>query len=127
MATIEFFYDSYAILEYVDGNPKYQKYFEEPIGITSIPNLMEVYYHLLRTKTEEQADEIFDSFLAVSSDYSTLELKNGMKKRLEMKQQMKLNISFVDALGYSIALQRGLKFLTGDREFEGMPNVEYVK
>jgi hypothetical protein len=33
----------------------------------------------------------------------------------------------VDALGYSYSRKLGIKFLTGDKEFSEMENVEYVK
>ena len=37
------------------------------------------------------------------------------------------NMSYVDALGYAIAMRRKVKFLTGDMAFERLPNVEYAK
>jgi len=39
----------------------------------------------------------------------------------------KRNLSYVDCIGYIIAKQRNIKFLTGDKEFEYMENVEFVK
>ncbi len=33
------------------------------------------------------------------------------------------NISYADALGYNLALKNKLKFLTDDREIEGLDNV----
>ena len=32
-----------------------------------------------------------------------------------------------DCIGYIIAKRLGMKFLTGDKEFEGFENVEFVK
>ena len=32
-----------------------------------------------------------------------------------------------DCVGYVVAKRVGVKFLTGDREFKDMPNVEFVK
>ena len=43
----------------------------------------------------------------------------------ERKNEKKL--SLIDCLGYVIAKSLGMRFLTGDREFEGMANVEFVK
>ena len=37
------------------------------------------------------------------------------------------NLSYVDYIGYILAKQRNVKFLTGDKEFENMDNVEFVK
>lgn len=119
----EFFYDSYAIIEYLKGNKKYQKYFKEPIGITTRMNLMEVYYALL--DDEDYADEVFTSFSTVTVEMSDDIIKKSMKKRKELKKQG-LNISYPDAIGYVIALEKNIKFLTGDKEFKNLPNVEFI-
>jgi len=39
----------------------------------------------------------------------------------------KSNLSYVDCIGYILAKELKVGFLTGDREFEGMDNVEFVK
>ena len=36
-------------------------------------------------------------------------------------------LSLVDALGYSCSRKLGIRFLTGDKEFFEMENVEYIK
>lgn len=36
-------------------------------------------------------------------------------------------LSTADCVGYAYALKNGLTFLTGDKEFEGLLNVEFVK
>ena len=36
-------------------------------------------------------------------------------------------LSLIDALGYSCSRKLGINFLTGDREFLDMENVEYIK
>jgi len=122
-----YFYDSYAIIEYVQGNSFYEKYFkDDPLGITTKLNLIEVYYSFIDDL--EVADDVFDTFRTVCVDFSDDELKESVyfrkRTRLEKKGS---SISYVDALGYVIAKKRGLKFLTGDQEFEDFNNVEYVK
>jgi hypothetical protein len=49
-----------------------------------------------------------------------------MKFRLKMKKKKKA-LSYVDALGYTIANRMKIRFLTGDIAFEDVPNVEYVR
>ena len=120
----EYFYDSYAIIEFLKGNKKYQKYFKDPLGITTKLNLMEVYYSLLHN--EDYANEIYSSFLTVVIEPSDIQIKEAMKKRKELKDQG-LNISYADAIGYVISLDKKIRFLTGDREFKTLPNVEFVK
>ena len=43
------------------------------------------------------------------------------------KQLNKRNVSMTDSIGYCLAQQLGIKFLTGDTEFENMDGVEFVK
>src|SRR5438128_863953 len=49
-----------------------------------------------------------------------------MRRRLQLRRK-KLNLSYADALGYTVAVRPGLRFLTGDEEFETLDDVEYVK
>jgi len=41
--------------------------------------------------------------------------------------QEKRKFSLIDCVGYSVAESLAIPFLTGDQEFEDLPNVEYVK
>ena len=59
-------------------------------------------------------------------DFASADIIGSMKLRLTLKQDGR-NISYADALGYFLALKNKLKFLTGDKEFEGLEGVEYVK
>ena len=36
-------------------------------------------------------------------------------------------LSYIDCIGYLVAIKSNLKFLTGDRQFENRTNVEFVK
>ena len=40
---------------------------------------------------------------------------------------LKKDISMTDCIGYFLAKSLGIKFLTGDKEFENMKDVEFVK
>ena len=42
-------------------------------------------------------------------------------------EHAKKELSWADCIGYAIAQQEGLKFLTGDSQFKGMPHVKFVK
>jgi uncharacterized protein len=41
--------------------------------------------------------------------------------------QEKRKFSLIDCVGYSVAESLTIPFLTGDKEFEDLPNVVYVK
>ena len=88
---------------------------------------MELYYASLRDSNEETAERDYETFVPAEVEIPEKTLKNAMKKRLEFQQKKKMNISYVDAIGYQYALENNLKFLTGDREFKGVENVEFVK
>ena len=119
-----FFADSYAIIDYLKGNKNFTKYFEENEIITTRLNLMEVYYSALREATEELAEDYFDSFLGKCISLEDETIKKAMKFKLKEKAK---KISYVDAVGYQIALEKNIKFLTGDKQFKEMKNVEFVK
>ena len=85
---------------------------------------MELYYQLLAIYDKKIALEFFRRYgefvVPVSNDI----IIEAMDFR---KEHYKQNISYVDCLGYIIARKMKIPFLTGDRQFEGMDNVEFVK
>lgn len=119
-----FFADSYAIIDYFKGNQKFKKYFEENETITTKLNLMEVYYSALLESTEEKAGEYYDFFLDKCIDFDDDTIKKAMKLRFKEKSK---KLSYVDALGYQISLEKNVKFLTGDKQFKELKNVEFIK
>ncbi len=117
------FFDSYAFIEIIRGNPNYSRFRESEIA-TSKLNLMEVYYYILRKFGKEAADKFYDDAVQYSIEIADSEMKNAMFFRLQNKS---LNLSYVDCIGYVLARSSGLKFLTGDIQFKDMSNVEFVK
>ncbi len=119
-----FFADTYALIDYFKGNKNYKKYFEENEIITTKFNLMELYYSALKETSEWLANLYFDSLLTNCVKVNDELLKKAMKFKLKEKKK---HLSYVDAIGYQIALSKKVKFLTGDKEFKKMKNVEFVK
>jgi hypothetical protein len=120
---INYFFDSYAIIELVSGNPVYAKFAEEPVTIT-IFNLAEIYYSALNNIDELKTEEIYEKYKWCVVEISDEVLKEAMKFR---KNNKKRNLSYSDCIGYISALKNNLKFLTGDKEFKNLDNVEFVK
>src|SRR3989338_5457075 len=118
---MKYFFDTYDLVEIGKRNPNYIKYFEEVIT-TSKFNLAELYYSLLRDMDEEKAMAGYFQFRDSAIEISDDVIFDAMKLKLKNKK-----LSYVDCIGYCLALQHNLKFLTGDKEFEGMVNVEFVK
>src|SRR3989344_4553933 len=118
-----FFFDSYAFFEILGGNKNYDKYKEAEIVTTKL-NLFELYIGILREKGESEAKEILDLYypFAIEFDKEVIEEAAKLKNKLN-----KRNISMTDCIGYMAAKKLGIKFLTGDKEFENLDNVDFVK
>mgnify|MGYP001613902058 CR=1 FL=1 len=119
-----FFADTYAFFEYLNGNPKYIPYFKNNKIIASKLNLMELYYGTLIGPGQKLAEAYYNSFISIVVDFNDFTIKQAMQFRAKNKH---MKFSYVDSMGYQLALQNSVKFLTSDKAFEGLPNVEFVK
>ena len=118
-----YFYDSYAIIEILERNKNYLK-FSEDIITTSVLDLFEVYYYLLKKHNKITAD-----YWAKKLNFNFLEISplvsiEASRFRFDNKKE---KLSLVDCVGYILALKNNMKFLTGDEKFENKKNVEFVK
>ncbi len=120
---MKYFFDSYAVIELLQGNPNYAKYINEPIILTLF-NLVEIYWFALREYGEKEANEIYDKYKSAVIELSDEIIKKAIKFREENKKR---DLSYADSLGYVYSLENDLIFLTGDKEFESMKKVEFVK
>lgn len=118
-----YFFDTYAIIELIEGNRFYAKYSQAQVNIT-IFNLAEIYWVFLNKLDESEANELYDRYKDAVVDINDELLKEAIKFRKEHKKK---DLSYADCIGYIYALKNNLKFLTGDKEFENMENVEFVK
>ncbi len=87
---------------------------------------MEVYYAVLRDYGEAAAEKAYSATAKYTVELRDDDLKKGMKKRLELRRK-KVDLSYADALGYTVSLRLRLRFLTGDERFKDLENVEFVK
>jgi len=102
-------------------------YFEPGRGKTTWLHLMEVYYALLRDGGARQAARaVVSSFEPLLLEFSLPEVLDAMDLRTRWPRN-RPRISYVDAIGYSLAQRRKLRFLTGDRAFKGLPGVAFVR
>jgi predicted nucleic acid-binding protein len=125
-----YFLDTCAMIGYFENKKEYVEIIENnPFSVSKF-QLMELYFISLREQGEALADKYYDVFSRYEVPLYEQTIKDAMKKRLELqkikKDGKKLNISYVDALGYQYALENGLKFVTCDPAFENMQSVEYV-
>ncbi|MBI4452451.1 PIN domain-containing protein [Candidatus Woesearchaeota archaeon] len=118
-----YFFDTYAIMALMEKNPNYDIFKDIKI-IACVMNIGEIYNIILREKSKNAADEWFSNI-----SFELLEITPEIiVKAVYFKHlNKKKNISSTDAVGYILSLKHNLKFLTGDRQFENLPNVEFVK
>lgn len=122
-STTDFFLDTYAIVEIARKNPNYEKFLNKPFVITKL-NLFEFHQYLVRAKGEAYADELIESYLPNVMEYDVEIIKKASKFRVENTSK---NLSMTDCIGYVYAKENGLVFVTGDGEFKGFENVEFVQ
>ncbi len=120
---MKFFCDTYALVEIIKGNKAYTPFLNQEL-YTCVFNLYELFYNLLREYNEEVAKRYFYEFASLAIEVDDEHIFAAGRYKLEMTKK---NISYTDALGYAIAEKEGLKFLTGDKEFQHLSNVQFVK
>ena len=121
--TEEYFFDTYAIFEVVGGNQAYNKYLNKTIILTKL-NIFELFHNALRDLSEEKANDLMEEYYPLVVDYDKRTIVEACKLKLQYKKR---NLSMTDCVGYIVAKNLGIKFLTGDKEFENLENVEFVK
>lgn len=115
------FLDTYAIFEIINGNPNY-KHIGEFELVTTVFNLAEFNYNLKKEKDKKLVDDYTEKFFDLVIDVTLSDIQDAMDLKT-----MKRKLSIPDAIGYTVAKRLNVKFLTGDSDFEGMENVEFVK
>ncbi len=122
-----YYANTYALVEILKGNPAYERYAMEEL-ITSEFNMLELAYALTRDYGGEKAVEVLKvvrAFITIvqprDEDYA-----RASALRLELRKQGR-NLSLIDVLGFVLAKRLNIRFLTGDREFKDLDEVEYVR
>ncbi len=120
---MNYFFDTYAIVEVINRNKNYQKFQEVEIA-TSVLNMGELYSIVLRNEGKASADIWYHRLkhTILSADIDIV-----IKAMLFKFAHKKKNLSFVDCVAYITAMEHGMIFLTGDKEFCDVPFVEFVK
>ncbi len=120
--TSSYLFDNYAIIEIIRGNENYEPFIEEDKIINNFI-FAELTYVLFRDKypnPKKYLDRYKNFIQSVKPDW----IIEAMEFRLKWKDR---KVSITDCVGYIMAKKLGIKFLTGDKEFEGLDNVEFVK
>ena len=118
----KYFFDTYAIMEIIDGNENYNYYLNSDIVINNF-TYGELCYNLLKDKVinfESIVKGYSKHIMSVNPEW----IEEAMKFRFGWKDR---KVSVPDCIGYIMAKNLGIKFLTGDKEFKDLDNVEFVK
>ena len=118
-----YFLDTYAMIELIEGGENYRRFIGSKF-YTSIFNLYELNYTLLRLYDDEIAARYFNRFKKNIIGFTD---KNIFDASMFKHKYKKRKLSYADCIGYIVAKDNGMKFFTGDKEFEDLDNVEFVK
>ena len=118
-----FVFDTYAILEVIAGSPTYQKYLNSEIIINDFI-FAELCYKLIRESGYDKAIFYLDKYSPFRKELDAVTIKEAMLFRVN---HIKKNLSATDCISYLMALNLSVKFLTGDKQFKDLKEVEFVK
>ena len=121
-----FFADSYALIEMLKGNENYRA-FQSKRLITTEFNICEVGFAVCRNYPAN-APQVLKTVrkMVTLRATSNEDYCSGAARKKEASGQGK-KLSTIDCVGYSVANRLKIPFLTGDREFADMNNVQFVR
>lgn len=115
--------DTYAILEIFSQNKKFEHLLNEEVFIADL-TMSEAWGTLYKKFNKRTADFWLNKFVSICAQVNL----NTLIKAREFKiLNAKKDLSFIDCVGYTYAKEKGYVFVTGDKEFQNLPNVEYIK
>ena len=121
-----FFADSYAIIEILKGNENYRPYQAIPLVATEF-NICEVAFAVCRDYPDKthKVMALVRKMVVLKQTTDEDYCSGAAMRRTTTSAGKKL--STIDCVGYSVARRLDIPFLTGDREFEDIDDVEFVR
>lgn len=122
-----FFADTYAILAAIRGDPAYSRRFQQARSFrTGNWNLLEaLYVQISQGVPRDVAAHRLAPFLGAVLREDWRLLQKAAKIRLDFRAKGSV-ISTVDAVGFALATDAKLPFLTGDPAFRHVPEAEFL-
>ena len=118
-----FVFDTYAIIEIIRGNSSYAQYLDSEIIINDFI-FAELCYNLIKEKGMEKSSLLIDRYIGFVLNVPPKIIKDAMLFRFENRKK---DLSMADCISYLQSKDLNVKFLTGDKEFRDLPNVEFVR
>jgi PIN domain nuclease of toxin-antitoxin system len=122
----DFLADSYAFVGLFEGNERYVRIFRRRSVVTTALNVLEVYATLLRRLERDEAHSHALALIRFVREIPSEVAIAAGDFRQSMRDRQR-DCSYIDAWGYAAAQALGVRFLTGDPAFKGLPNVEFVR
>ncbi len=121
---IESFYlfDTYALMEILHKNKDYEKYLESKMIINDF--IFAEFCYILFRENLKDAEDLAHPLSQKIIHAKPETIKEAMSFRAKNKKK---KLSMPDCISYIMAKRLGIKFLTGDKEFEKLEGVEFVK
>jgi len=119
------FFDTYALIEFLGGRPEFRRHAARGI-LSTRWNLAELLVLDFRDRGEEAARKDFRRFLGACTEVEDDDLWDAARFR-DSQRHRRRKFSYPDPLGYTVARRLGLRFVTGDDAFRGLPGVLFQK
>lgn len=119
-----YYLDTYALYENgLKQSPAFDDIFNSSYMLCELI-LCEFYGIILRELGRDQAQKWLSKLLPLAEPTPF----NVLLEAIEFRQtKKKLNLSYFDCVGYLHAISNNGIFVTGDKAFEHLPNVKYIK
>ncbi|MBI4361855.1 MAG: PIN domain-containing protein [Euryarchaeota archaeon] len=119
-----YFFDTYALMAVFEGTESYHSYAGPGVRIaTTELNLMEFAYVALRKgRPRAIVERKFHDLLPYCRP-----LFSGLLLEAALFRTRHPRMSYIDCIGYRMARELNVPFLTGDDAFRGMEGVEFVR
>jgi PIN domain nuclease of toxin-antitoxin system len=123
MVNDEVFADTYALICILEGHPGYAPFVDRHL-LATIFNLAELHQAVLRKYGMKEAHRQLHKHEHCLTEIPFEVVEAASAYRLTHKKE---RLSYADCIGYALAMQLNIPFLTGDKQFEGKPNVLFVR
>ncbi|MAF35351.1 hypothetical protein CMO91_05925 [Candidatus Woesearchaeota archaeon] len=117
---VKYCLDTYALFELAIGNPKFAFLTKQEFVIPS--TTLAEFYWVLRVK-KKNAEYWIKQLAATSVMVNADTMVQAQAYRYANKNK---DLSFFDAVGYQYARNHAQQFVTGDKEFKGLPGVKHI-
>ncbi len=106
----------------MNKSPNYKNYIDGDMIINEFI-FAEFCYQLLKDNVKNPEEYLDELKLSIINPEPSV-IWRAMKFRYKNKNR---KMSMVDCISYVMAIELGVRFLTGDKEFQDLDNVEFIK